>query len=541
MQHVNDSTTGASSFVLSDPLRYRHASKWFMVPNEQTKTISRAPSFRSVDNDKNNPRTSFSRQLCSDNCRLLSVIPHNQYVLPHSPPPKMDLLRSLCVETVPEQQTRAAHLSDTLATDPDLRLGFNCCCVCGSRKMKASVECIHCRRVRYCSVECRQQDANPPNSTAYNNDDNEEEEEEGALGHSSVICSLLKLCNEDEKVEDNDAADPPRRTTAKTTTSKQESARDRIRSELESYPTTLGNVLLECPPFQPLWKKKTVIHVVGVSDDAELWGNGSFVKDQKKDGVASWWQAYAEALVSVAEEHRIQQVVVRFIGPECTEPSLSTVRRSVPLDSNPQQSYQLTLSIHQTFYDQKFLQSLQEQPTVVVLFNPGFTCPDYNWDMTVTCLMALKESTGFLVTTNTQMECVADCQYLLDKKLVATPPPILSHVLLDDPTQTNDDDNDEEEESEVIFAENPYAGDRVRQSGTMANDVFVKNRWMLCGLFNSSSKATTKKKKKKKRDRAQLLARGEEEEDDDVVDALARNQKKTKVPSNSKLTNPALV
>ena len=40
-----------------------------------------------------------------------------------------------------------------------------------------------------------------------------------------------------------------------------------------------------------------------------------------------------------------------------------------------------------------------------------------------------------------------------------------------------------DENSEVMFGENPFAGSRVRQSGTMANDLFVKNRWLLAGVF----------------------------------------------------------
>ena len=37
--------------------------------------------------------------------------------------------------------------------------------------------------------------------------------------------------------------------------------------------------------------------------------------------------------------------------------------------------------------------------------------------------------------------------------------------------------------SNMFFGENPNAGIRVRQSGNMGNDLFVKNRWIFGGVF----------------------------------------------------------
>ena len=44
---------------------------------------------------------------------------------------------------------------------------------------------------------------------------------------------------------------------------------------------------------------------------------------------------------------------------------------------------------------------------------------------------------------------------------------------------------DEDSERSFFFNENPYAGLRVQQSGTMGNDLYVKNSWIVGGLFHS--------------------------------------------------------
>jgi hypothetical protein len=72
------------------------------------------------------------------------------------------------------------------------------------------------------------------------------------------------------------------------------------------------------------------------------------------------------------------------------------------------------------------------------------------------------------------------------------------------------------DQSNAFFSENPYSGSRVRQSGTMANDLFVKNRWMLGGVLDvfdpSKADADTPSKRRK-----------------------------TTGPTNSKASNPALI
>lgn len=172
----------------------------------------------------------------------------------------MDLLASLHLDgELPEQQTRISHLGDALAADASLRLGFNACCVCA--KSDPSIECRGCRRVKYCSAECREKDANLAAAAPA-----AEEQEDQAMGHSSVICALLRLCQADEEAD-------------ATTTSADGAAQDRVQSEYESYPATLANVLLDGPCYKTMLarcvyspEKQLVIHVIGASADAELWG-----------------------------------------------------------------------------------------------------------------------------------------------------------------------------------------------------------------------------------------------------------------------------
>eukprot|EP00956_Cyclotella_meneghiniana_P032120 scaffold86807_cov70-Cyclotella_meneghiniana.AAC.4 len=55
-------------------------------------------------------------------------------------------------------------------------------------------------------------------------------------------------------------------------------------------------------------------------------------------------------------------------------------------------------------------------PDVIMLFNPGFFCPDYDWSAALDEAISLSHvgAIPFLVTTNTEMEGFADTKYLLD-------------------------------------------------------------------------------------------------------------------------------
>ena len=127
----------------------------------------------------------------------------------------MDFLQSLNLEDLPEQQTRLSLLMEQNVTDVP-NLGFDACCSCGSPEV--TLACPNCKRIKYCSESCRHQDA-----THTTEDDN------GALGHTAIICRLLKIASQDDDVDNHEESTP--------------AARQRVRSEYESYPATLSNIL----------------------------------------------------------------------------------------------------------------------------------------------------------------------------------------------------------------------------------------------------------------------------------------------------------
>lgn len=398
----------------------------------------------------------------------------------------MDLLASLCIDDLPEEQTRASHLLDTLADDPDIRIGFNACACCASQE-KVTVECKGCRRIKYCSEDCRKKDANPPTS-------NEEE----ALGHSSVICAVLRTCNDDEDADD-----------AETAHKAPEDAHDRVRSEYESYPATLSNIFMEGPCYQGFLSKCSkrdrafTIHVIGASMEAELWNGKDY---------SEVFAAYSEALTQLAETFSFEKIQLHMVGPDCPIQALKEERAIKNLDSKG--SYQFQMMTHKASYN-NLLRKMISNADAVVFYNPGFTCPDYDWDETISCMTL---GTAFLITTNTKNEGVGDCLYLLENELVPALPPMVAEIIGSDAA---------DESGSIFFSENPYSGSRVRQSGTMANDIYVKNRWMFGGIFGEGV-SNSKGDKFNRRDIY----------DDEPDDPLP---KRAKPASNSKMSNPALI
>jgi hypothetical protein len=87
------------------------------------------------------------------------------------------------------------------------------------------------------------------------------------------------------------------------------------------------------------------------------------------------------------------------------------------------------------------------------------------------------------------MEAMADLQFLHDQCILLDIPKGLDQMLQDgglDPHADNEDDNEDCVDSTCsFFSLNPYAGLRVRQSGTMANDLYAKSRWILGGISSS--------------------------------------------------------
>lgn len=356
----------------------------------------------------------------------------------------MDLLERLQLEDLPEQQTRIMHLMNE-STEPPNSLGFEHCANCGKVVVNNNtIQCDNCRRITYCSESCRQKDANV------------EITEEGALGHTAIICSLLKLCNEDDAVEDENTA-----------ASTDHAARDRVRSEYESYAATLANVLSDGPCYQETFQKSSSlkIHLIGASDDAELTRGAAVVTDNSPIKVI---QDYADACAELAERNEIQTIQLIFVGPDC--PSEPWDHISMPLRTLDKTVGEITAQTFQGVYHEVI--SKQDVPAadIVVFYHPGFTVPDY--DSWADTLAAIPPDTPFLLTSNTEMEAIADAQYLLEQDCVRSLPAGLSDIL--EVEIANEDS---------FFAVNPFHGMRVRQNQSMANDVYVKNRWMLGGVM----------------------------------------------------------
>ena len=372
----------------------------------------------------------------------------------------MDLLKLLQLDELPEQQTRTRHLTKDYP-DFQLHLGFDACCCCG--KPDPSVECGGCHRVKYCSKACREIDGNLSKTlgtkTSDVDDPTDEEGEDPARGHSAVICSILQLISDDEEVENSTG-------TSKVSLDeeKRSAAIDRLASELESFPATLANIVMDGPCYQDVLHRNSgdtmTIHIVGASQDAEL-------PDSAQEKRA--FHSYGEALADIAESHSFRTIQLVFVGPECPE---KNIQLSIPIPAmkKNKSSCELLVQTHFGKYTSKEIDNGKiPSADIVVFFNPGFTCPDYEWE---DALHVIPPGTPLLVTTNTELEGIADAQYLLDRDLIQHIPPGLEDILgISDGSSTESD-------SPAFFSVNPNCGTRVRQSGTMANDLYVKNRWI---------------------------------------------------------------
>ncbi len=273
-------------------------------------------------------------------------------------------------------------------------------------------------------------------------------------------------------------------------------------------------------------ERELVLHIVGASTNSELWGwdMSSSSGKRKKDNVddVPVLNAYAEASTNLSSYLKnlleISSITMRcvFVGPDCpdagkggTTPSSSSSSSSpaaaashaivqVPIPDEDSSST-LTMETYRCKYgghDQPYL----PYPDVIVFFNPGFSCPDYDWTAALSAAMAYQYSSiatsgaiPFLITTNTEMEGFADIKYLLDGGYVderSLPRDVLEMI---DQTPATDGEGGrhadvkecDDDRVTSFFLENPYAGLRVRQSGTMANDLYVKNRWIIGGLFHT--------------------------------------------------------
>jgi hypothetical protein len=113
------------------------------------------------------------------------------------------------------------------------------------------------------------------------------------------------------------------------------------------------------------------------------------------------------------------------------------------------------------------------------------------------------------------MEGIADCQYLIDQDSIQTVPPALAEIY---GLNSHDESPDEvKDKVQSVFSENPFCGSRVRQSGTMGNDLYVKNRWLLMGVIDSVDSSGAK------------------------TESASKRIKMSEFSSNSKVNNPALI
>jgi len=463
----------------------------------------------------------------------------------------MDLLSNLNLDVLPEQQTRInPNVSIALQNNPNINLGFDACCTCAkllTNNSKEDVCCKGCKRVWYCSKECRRLDSEISSNTSTNFGEENEEEQMGG-GHSAIICALLRLCSLDEDVENlKNTTDADN----KLTKEERESAIIRIISEFESYPATLANVIMDAPCFEPILDKfkkhkkqrrgkkdrqihldvqhqqhqqqsnnneTLTIHIIGASKESELWGDF-----QLKHPSGNAFGAYSEALSNLTSTHKgLKSIRLAFIGPNCPIENMNIVKYINDDDddnynkksrlSSSSSSCKLILETHCHNYEAKYLQQNEggngkhsstsssssplSKPDIVVFFNPGFTCPDYDWsDALKACQNRDKAiKTPFLVTTNTEMEAIADMQYLHSHGYIDSLPASVADIVNEGMPIMSDNHNHHHEDNNntieynqqntMFFGENVYAGSRVRQSGNMANDLYCKNKYIFGGLFS---------------------------------------------------------
>lgn len=501
----------------------------------------------------------------------------------------MDLLTSLGLQNdLPEQSTRLSHPGVVAALDRngDVRLGFNSCCACGidlhipeeseakvkhyssengAVKESKVLSCKGCNRVRYCSIACMKADAEP---TDQSHSDKSGVEEDIACGHSPLICSLLQLCNDDDDAEEELFGKNQCEKNQKTVVGRSKKAAEyRIKTEMESYPATLFNVLVETPHWfidamtkrlrsmeSPIkirrekrdrdsychthsghGKKELVLHIVGASVDSELWGWDG--RDETMDEVM---EAYGEAstnLLSFMKSFPISLHSIRlvFFGPDC--PQIGTDKRCFVEVPIPDSKATLAVETHCCYYGEKGTQEVAAmsslEPDAIIFFNPGFSCPDYDWSNALSTASSYNGEKPFLVTTNTEMEGFADIKILLDAGYInrrSLPSEVL--VAVDDDEDRKPPCNDEADGCTFFLNENPYAGLRIRQSGTMANDLYVKNRWILGGVFNGGGNKCNNTKSK----------RSFLEEDDDSDRRKKKGRKGNDAcTTNTKKENPALI
>ena len=353
------------------------------------------------------------------------------------------------------------------------------------------------------------------------------------------VSRLLSLCNDDERAEDDLYNTSTKQNSSTNSSQKEEAAKYRVQTERESYPATLFNMLIaDGPPWlienmtrriryreevrSPEGKAKKrrgkrdrqsfsaeevssesgssrqlVLHIIGASVDSELWGwdgtKTSYTHNEMLD-------AYAEASTNVLSYLKnfidsVESIKLIFVGPDCPSPEKAVVCRCET--SIPGSKAILRIETHCCNYGED---ATLQDPDAIIFFNPGLSCPDYDWSKALSAASSHQPFTPFIITTNTEMEGFADIKSLVDGGYISTKelPSYVLDTIADEATSNNEDDNEDDDKKRFFFCENPYAGLRVRQSGTMANDLYVKSRYVMGGLFQSGDIDITQTKKKKK-------------------------------------------
>jgi len=276
------------------------------------------------------------------------------------------------------------------------------------------------------------------------------------------------------------------------------------------------------------------IHVIGASKDAELWGD---FKLGHTDAISAYTEVFSEL---VSTYRKLQKIILAFVGPNCPKENIKVVKYIDDVDVSYDDTSavaaattatsstanekkrkrhegkhgkhcQVVIETHCHNYELKYFKSKESHPTtntsspskkkdkhsiqltkpdIVVFFNPGFTCPDYEWHEALKACQDQEngKETPFIVTTNTEMEAIADIQYLHQNGYIESLPPVIADILNEGQLDHDSDAFDQNENNSIFFGENVNAGSRVRQSGNMANDLFCKNKYIIGGHFSNKKR-----------------------------------------------------
>ncbi len=310
------------------------------------------------------------------------------------------------------------ELGELMSKDPSVTPGLNgYCMVCGKHSKKP-MNCRKCGQVDYCSADCLDRDRSAETEV-------DDDFDEAVAGHSASICDTLCRLAE----WDSQSSMSPEET------------------ELHSYPATLSNLLLKQPLFEGVLSSNshTTIYIIGASENSEIF--------------ADWTSAYADALDDVTETFNTS-LTLNFIGPDLKASSSA-------ISLTPKIKATLSSALIQDV-------APSNPPQIAVFFNPGFTCPDYDWSAALSSLfLSTSSPLHFMATTNTEVEGLEDVDWLVSHKYMKSP--------------------NSDTDGTSFFTHNPWCGDLVRQSGVLGNDLYKKNSIIYGGLLLPTASSKSKR------------------------------------------------